>query len=58
MLGYTESSCAFLKIQPIEQVSVKEESKHDDNLFAQKKILANLIVYQISRDEQYAQFIH
>ena len=38
---------AFLKIQPIEQVSVKEESKLDDIV----------IVCQLSQDEQHSRFI-
>ena len=36
MSGPTESSC-FLKIQPIEQVRVKEESKLDDTLWHREK---------------------
>ena len=46
-----ENRHAFLKIQPIEQVSVKEHSEFDP--LAQTKILASLIVYQLSRDEQH-----
>ena len=46
-----ENRHAFLKIQPIEQVSVKEHSQFDP--LAQTKILASLIVYQLSRDEQH-----
>ena len=46
-----ENRHAFLKIQPIEQVSVKEHSEFDP--LAQTKKLASLIVYQLSRDEQH-----
>ena len=38
-----ENPHAFLKIQPIEQVSIKEDSEFDP--LAQTKILASLIVY-------------
>ena len=47
---------AFSKIQSIERVSAKEESKLDVVLW-HREILARRIVYHLSREEQHGRFI-